>query len=80
MKLLAALSKRFHGHAEEFFPPQIEDLLGLFASLGYSDEHLLHGTLGRLQDLASDASPRRLIRLLRAGSQLQWAPQERIKA
>eukprot|EP00931_Biecheleriopsis_adriatica_P022345 TRINITY_DN14382_c0_g2_i1.p1 TRINITY_DN14382_c0_g2~~TRINITY_DN14382_c0_g2_i1.p1 ORF type:complete len:543 (+),score=110.19 TRINITY_DN14382_c0_g2_i1:201-1631(+) len=73
--LLAALSQRFHAHAEEFFPPQIEELLGAFASLGYADASLLRGAAGRMQDLASDASPRRVARLLRYGSALRLQPE-----
>lgn len=76
VKLLAALSRRFHSYAEEFFPPQIDELLGHFATLGYTDDYLLNGTLGRLQDLAATASPRRVIRLMRAGSALRWKAEE----
>eukprot|EP00930_Biecheleria_cincta_P096095 TRINITY_DN87979_c0_g1_i1.p1 TRINITY_DN87979_c0_g1~~TRINITY_DN87979_c0_g1_i1.p1 ORF type:complete len:535 (+),score=108.75 TRINITY_DN87979_c0_g1_i1:16-1620(+) len=72
--LLAALSRRFAGHAEEFFPPQIEELMGAFAQLGYCDEHLVHGVAGRMEDLASDASPRRVVRLLRYASTLHLRP------
>ncbi|CAK9021172.1 unnamed protein product [Durusdinium trenchii] len=76
VKLLAALSKRFHSYAEEFFPPQIEELVGHFATLGYTDAHLRHGTLGRLQDVTSDASPRRVLRLMRAMTTLRWPAKE----
>eukprot|EP00438_Fugacium_kawagutii_P013738 Skav210276 [mRNA] locus=scaffold2977:97293:101692:- [translate_table: standard] len=37
----------------------IQFVEGHFAALGYTDKYLLRGTLGRLQDLASTASPRR---------------------
>lgn len=72
--LLAALSRRFAGHAEEFFPPQIEELMGAFAQLGYCDDHLVHAVSGRIGDLVSDASPRRVVRLLRYGSTLHLRP------
>jgi len=74
--LLRALAKRFHANADEFFPPQIDASLGAFARLGYSDEALLRGFAGRLSDLASDASPRRVVRLLRHGAALQFRPHD----
>lgn len=73
--LFQALSRRFHAKAEEFFPPQIDDLLGCFADLGYADEPLLEGFAGRLDDIVSDASPRRVSRLLRNGAALRLAPE-----
>ncbi|CAE7240188.1 unnamed protein product, partial [Symbiodinium sp. CCMP2456] len=75
VKLLAALSRRYYGHAEEFFPPQIEDVLGSFAALGFADENLLKGIEGRIEDLASDASPRRVVRVLRSGASLRLDPE-----
>jgi len=72
--LFEALARRFHANADEFFPPQIDAVLGCFARLGYADEALLRGFAGRLGDLASDASARRVVRLLRNGSALQLRP------
>ncbi|CAK0866262.1 unnamed protein product [Prorocentrum cordatum] len=73
--LLRALARRFHDSAEEFFPPQIDALLGHFAALGFSDDHLLEGFAGRLDDVASGASPRRLVRLMRHGASLRLRPE-----
>jgi len=72
--LLQALSKRFHESAEEFFPPQIDEILGCFAELGHADEPFLAGFIGRLDDVIADASPRRVVRLLRNGAILQLEP------
>lgn len=72
--LFEALSRRFLASAEEYFPPQIDAVVGLFAELGYADEALLHGLVGRCGDVVADASPRRVVRLLRHGAGLRLAP------
>eukprot|EP00928_Gymnodinium_smaydae_P021802 TRINITY_DN18537_c0_g1_i5.p1 TRINITY_DN18537_c0_g1~~TRINITY_DN18537_c0_g1_i5.p1 ORF type:complete len:342 (-),score=73.74 TRINITY_DN18537_c0_g1_i5:270-1295(-) len=69
--LFGALSQRFHARAEEFFPLQIDRLLGCFAELGYADESLAEGVAGRVGDLMSDASPRRVVRVLRNAAALR---------
>lgn len=69
--LFEALSRRFYANAAEFFPPQIDAVVTSFAGLRYADESLLRGFAGRVQDIASDASPRRLVRMLRHGAALQ---------
>lgn len=74
--LFQALSRRFHAHAEEFFPPQIDDLLSAFAELGYADEPLLLALRGRLEDVMLGASPRRVVRVLRNAAILRLEPQE----
>eukprot|EP00913_Durusdinium_trenchii_P012442 g11680.t2 len=56
--------------------PFLRFLVGHFATLGYTDAHLRHGTLGRLQDVTSDASPRRVLRLMRAMTTLRWPAKE----
>eukprot|EP00927_Polykrikos_kofoidii_P038325 TRINITY_DN3265_c0_g3_i1.p1 TRINITY_DN3265_c0_g3~~TRINITY_DN3265_c0_g3_i1.p1 ORF type:complete len:559 (-),score=101.75 TRINITY_DN3265_c0_g3_i1:94-1770(-) len=75
-RVLQALSLRFRSHAEEFFPPQIDSVLASFAELSYSDEALLHGFAGRLDDMMSDASPRRVVRVLRNGAKLRFPPHD----
>lgn len=72
--LLRSLSHRFYSSAEEFFPLQIDELLVHFASLSYSDDNLLNGFLGRLGDVVFEASPRRVVRLLRNGAVLHLHP------
>lgn len=72
--LFEALSRRCLASAEEFFPPQIDELLTEFAALAYSDEALLQTFSGRLNDVCADASPRRVIRLLRNGAALRLPP------
>eukprot|EP00929_Paragymnodinium_shiwhaense_P034851 TRINITY_DN18911_c0_g2_i1.p1 TRINITY_DN18911_c0_g2~~TRINITY_DN18911_c0_g2_i1.p1 ORF type:complete len:563 (-),score=159.34 TRINITY_DN18911_c0_g2_i1:82-1716(-) len=74
--LMEALSKRFMRHAEEFFPPQIDDALASFAELGYADDAMLRGFMGRIGDVMSDASPRRVVRILRNGTLLRLWPEE----
>eukprot|EP00405_Crypthecodinium_cohnii_P036680 CAMPEP_0206544500 /NCGR_PEP_ID=MMETSP0325_2-20121206/11566_1 /ASSEMBLY_ACC=CAM_ASM_000347 /TAXON_ID=2866 /ORGANISM="Crypthecodinium cohnii, Strain Seligo" /LENGTH=450 /DNA_ID=CAMNT_0054043283 /DNA_START=172 /DNA_END=1525 /DNA_ORIENTATION=- len=72
--LFGALSSRFYANVSEFFPPQVDAVLGSFARLGYADEALLRGFAGRLTDLASDASPRRVVRLLKHATMLELPP------
>lgn len=73
--LFQALARRFHANAEEFFPPQIDAVVDAFAELRYADESLLRGLAGRLSDVAADASPRRVVRLVRNGFKLQLPPE-----
>lgn len=72
--LLRALSQRFRANAEEFFPPQIDDVLRSFAGLRYADDSLLFGFVGRSGDLMANASPRRLVRVLRNAAALHLRP------
>lgn len=73
--LLRALSHRFLAHVEEFFPPQIIEVLQSCADLGFADERLLQGLVGRIEDVTSGASPRRVVRILRCASALQLPPE-----
>eukprot|EP00922_Rhytidocystis_sp_ex-Travisia-forbesii_P017543 GHVS01026139.1.p1 GENE.GHVS01026139.1~~GHVS01026139.1.p1 ORF type:complete len:703 (-),score=101.68 GHVS01026139.1:83-2149(-) len=64
-EVLRALSARFHSSADEFFPPQIIQILQLFSFMGYSDESLVAATVTRIDDLLTKPSPLRLALLLR---------------
>jgi len=68
--LLRAMSYRFYESAEEFFPPQIQQVLTLFRDLSYADECVLGGLVGRLDDMLMRPSPRRMYELMDAYADL----------
>lgn len=69
--LFRALSTRFLADAEEYFPPQLEQLLASFAKLSYADEALATGFAGRCEDLTVDASPKRVVNVLQCCATLR---------
>eukprot|EP00916_Digyalum_oweni_P001558 GHVL01002995.1.p1 GENE.GHVL01002995.1~~GHVL01002995.1.p1 ORF type:complete len:538 (+),score=129.83 GHVL01002995.1:39-1652(+) len=61
---LAARAKRFYDIAEEFFPLQILQIAQNFDKLHYSDNNIVAGFAGRLDDMILKPSPRRISLLL----------------
>jgi hypothetical protein len=50
-ELLRLLAARFYNSCEDYYPPQILETLELFAEIGYSDDNVVGGFVGRLEDL-----------------------------
>ncbi|PFH34448.1 hypothetical protein BESB_064790 [Besnoitia besnoiti] len=61
---LRLASRRFLDISDEFYPPECLEALELFASVPFSDEPLLAAVTGRLDDLLTDPSPKRLAALM----------------
>lgn len=74
LALLRSLARRFLQNAEEFFPPQIDELLAVFADLGFHDDALLRGFVGRMGDVIDTASPKRVVWIMRSGAALRLRP------
>ncbi|KAF8820934.1 hypothetical protein IE077_002638 [Cardiosporidium cionae] len=70
--LLKATTKRLFESADEFFPPQIVQMLQNFASIGYSDEDLIGVLVSRIDDLCENPSPKRITEMLRIFASLHF--------
>ncbi|CBZ54011.1 conserved hypothetical protein [Neospora caninum Liverpool] len=62
--LVRLASRRLSALSDQFYPPEIMELLEVFAAFPFSDEPLLAAVASRLDDLLTDPSPKRLASLL----------------
>eukprot|EP00392_Amoebophrya_sp_AT5.2_P012177 g12272.t1 len=62
--LLKQLAASFFENCDRYYPPQVLEVLRLFAEeVGYSDENLMRGAVGRLDDLLLMPTPRRIVQV-----------------
>lgn len=70
VQLLEALSLRFLAINEEFFPPQILEILNMFAVCGFSNETIFASFTGRANDILANPSPHRIVSIISLFSKL----------
>ena len=68
---ISVLSHRAAASSEQYFPPQIVEVLSLLGKIGHAEyEPLMNFFTERLDDVLNEASPRRIVLLLQAFANL----------
>ena len=68
---LSTLAARTAASSEQYYPPQIVDVLSIFSKIGFSDPVLFEFISARKDDVLNECSPKRIVSLLDALSELQ---------